>query len=95
MDFGVCDAGEKRVLKFCVNIIHGTTHTASPECPELSGEEKEGVRSAIREENNFGWKNEYIVIPDNGEKNNIERVDKWNWKGGEIRIIFSLLLRLS
>lgn len=53
----MCDAGEKRVLKFCVNIIHGTTHTASPECPELSGEEKEGVRSAIREENNFGWKN--------------------------------------
>lgn len=95
MDFGVCDTGEKRVLQFCVNIVHGTTRTASLEHPEISGEEKEGVRSAIREENNFGRKNEYIVRPDNGEENNMEEVDKWNWKGGEIRIIFSLLLRLS
>ena len=76
MDFGACDTGEKRVLQFCVNIIHGTTGTASPERPEISGEEKEGVRGAIREENSFGRKNEYIAIPDNGEKNNVEEVDK-------------------
>lgn len=76
MDFGVRDTREKRVLQFPVNIIHGTTRTASPERPEISGEEEEGVRSAIREGNNSGWKNEYIVIPDNGEKNNIEEADK-------------------
>lgn len=76
MDFGVRDTGEKRVLQFSVNIIHGTTRTACPERPEIAGEEQEGVRGAIREENNFGRKNEYVVIPDNGEENNIEEVDK-------------------
>lgn len=42
MDFGACDKGEKRALKFPANRSHGTTHTASPELLEIAGEEREG-----------------------------------------------------
>lgn len=85
---------EKRAVKFYLNIIYGTN---SSEHLEILGEEKEkGVRSEIREETNLSRKNKYIIIPDNGwEQKNVEGGDKWKWEGEEMRIIFSLLWKLT